>query len=91
MDIKSNLFAPPLPPTQTNGSASEARRAFEAMLTASAARTRMTGAAPVAIQDSTLAAPQRQSAQVPNQVSREPAAPAADAPSRPGRVLDIKV
>jgi hypothetical protein len=86
MKVTPNLF--PLnstPPRQIN-EASEARRAFEAMLSASAARTRESQASPIP-QESNLALAVLKTASV---VTNEP--DTAQTPlTRPGRVIDIKV
>jgi hypothetical protein len=86
MQIKPSLFTPSAPPTPSAGNASEARRAFEAMLSASAARTKSTQA-PAAVQDGTLAPLMRPAVRA----QAEPISVNQDLPSRPGRVLDIKV
>jgi hypothetical protein len=86
MKVTSNLFPPNAAPPRQSGEASEARRAFEAMLSASAARTRAVQA-PTVMQDGALANGVRQTSRVE---AKEPESAPLLVP-RPGRVLDIKV
>jgi hypothetical protein len=84
MDIKSNLFATPIQPSaRPQRQASEARLAFEAMLSAGAARQTVSArpepAQPVQISAHT-------------NLSTPPSTEDAPFPlARPGRVLDIRV
>jgi hypothetical protein len=80
MDIKPNLFATQ-PPARTPRQASEARLAFEAMLSAGAARH-------------TIARSEARPDASPSPVQSTPSIPSDDALTplaRPGRVLDIRV
>jgi hypothetical protein len=86
MKINPSLFSPNATPLRQSGDVSEARRAFEAMLSASAARTRATQA-PALSPDSTLVSSVRQTARVELTEPEGGQAPL----TRPGRVLDIRV
>jgi hypothetical protein len=83
MKVTPNLFPPNATPPRQNGEASEARRAFEAMLNASAAQTR----------SSQKASPLQEAAVMTSvQVSPRPTKGEDTVPLiRPGRVLDISV
>jgi hypothetical protein len=86
MKVNPSLFPANSVPPRQNGDVSEARRAFEAMLSASAARSRGIQSSS-ATQDGTLAIPVRNSGRLETALSSEMPAQL----SRPGRVLDIKV
>ena len=85
MKVNPSLFPQDGTPPRQNSDASEARRAFEAMLSASTARTRAAQApltAPVISKAGAIgqtSQDQNKETTVPKQLSR------------PGRVLDIKV
>jgi hypothetical protein len=80
MKVNPNLFAA-IPPKSPND-AGDARRAFEAMLSASAARSKL-GQTSKLVESQTLVSPMATAAQDVAQVPPSLA--------RPGRVLDIKV
>jgi hypothetical protein len=85
MKVSPNLFTPTSTTPRATGDISEARRAFEAMLSASAARSRVT---------QPMATPQDEMLVATPQPSRSDAktSEAGLAPlARPGRVLDIRV
>jgi hypothetical protein len=86
MKVNPNLFPPNATPPRTSGDASEARRAFEAMLSASAARTRTIQAAPM-LQDGVQTSAIRQATRTQTEEPTNEPQPL----SRPGRVLDIRV
>jgi hypothetical protein len=86
MKVNPSLFPPNATPPRSSGDASEARRAFEAMLRASAARTRA-AQAPAISPDSTLVSTVRQTARLETTELDNVPAPL----TRPGRVLDIRV
>jgi hypothetical protein len=86
MKVTPSLFPPNTPAPRQTAEASEARRAFEAMLSASAARTRAIQS-PTFAQDGTLTNSGRQAARIETKEPDSGPMPL----SRPGRVLDIKV
>ena len=86
MKINPNLPPPITGSIRPNGEISEARRAFEAMLSAGAARTRIEQS-PIPAQASSLA----KTAQISNTVAASQPDTTFAPIARPGRVLDIKV
>ena len=86
MKVNPNLFSPTTPSSGNTAQVSEARRAFEAMLSASASRSRIQQPA-VAMQDQPLSTALRSERVEIKSVSDTEIMPIP----RPGRVLDIKV
>lgn len=86
MKVSPNLFPQNTAPQHSVSAASEARRAFEAMLSASASRTRV-AQAPLAESEPTL----NRATPPTNRAELKQADIDLTPMSRPGRVLDIKV
>ena len=85
MKVNPSLFPQSAAPTRPNTEVSEARRAFEAMLSASSSRTRMASPAATSQDSATIAQVKQASPK-----ATEDASPQTRF-SRPGRVLDIRV
>ena len=86
MKVSSNLFPQNTAPQRSVSGASEARRAFEAMLSANASRTRV-AQAPLAENEPALGG----ATPPTNRAELKQADIDVTPMSRPGRVLDIKV